>query len=281
MTSARTWGQGSGSVAAALLEARAAITSGDARSLLRHVLGRTSAWLEAHHDDALAAESSLRYSDLVRRRAEGEPIAYLTGSREFFGRDFSVTPDVLIPRPESELLVEIAMARLREIPSPRVLDLGTGSGCIAVTLALELAGAEITAIDASPAALVIARRNAARHGAVVRCLHSDWFAGLGEKRYHLIAANPPYIASEDPHLNEGDLRFEPRQALAGGSDGLAAIRRIVAGAAHHLLPDGELWLEHGYDQAEAVRPLLADAGFADIEQHRDLAGIVRVSGGRR
>ena len=279
-TGARPWGQGNGSIAAALIAARGLVASGEARLLLRHVLGRTAAWLEAHRDGALAAESSARFAELVRRRAEGEPIAYLTGSREFFGRDFAVTPDVLIPRPETELLVEIVAARMHRVSSPRLLDLGTGSGCIAVTLALELEGAEVTAVDVSPAALELARRNAARHGVAIRCLHSDWFAGLGDARYRLIVANPPYIAALDPHMTQGDLRFEPRQALAGGNDGLAAIARIVAGSAQHLLPSGELWFEHGYDQAESARKLLEQAGFSGVEQHRDLAGIVRVSGGR-
>jgi len=281
-TGARIWGQGTpgGSIAAALLEARAKISPGDARVLLRHVLGCTTAYLEAHRDDVLPMDAATFFSDLLRRRAAGEPVAYLTGWREFYGRAFVVTPGVLIPRPETELLVEVAIARLRGIPSPLLLELGTGSGCIAITLALELAGAEITANDVSPEALALAGRNAARHGVVIRFLHSDWFEALGDVRYHLIVANPPYIASGDPHLRQGDLRFEPAPALASGSDGLAAIRRIIAGSAQHLLPGGELWFEHGYDQAEAAQKLLEEAGFADIEQHRDLAGILRVSGGR-
>jgi len=266
-------------IVAALIEASAAIPIGESRLLLRHLLSRTTAYLEAHRDDALPAAAASGFAELVKRRAAGEPVAYLIGSREFFGRDFAVTPDVLIPRPETELLVELVVARWRGMPSPRLLDLGTGSGCIAVTLALELEGAEITASDISPEALALAGRNAARHGAAIRCLHSDWFEALGEVRYQLIVANPPYVASGDPHLTQGDLRFEPAQALASGIDGLAAIRRIVAGAARQLLPGGELWFEHGYDQAEGVRMLLEQAGFSDIEQHRDLAGIVRVSGG--
>jgi len=280
-TGARIGDQGTngGSIAAALSETRAAVPMNEARLLLRHVLGCEAAFLEAHRDDALPAHAAAEFAKLVNRRAAGEPIAYLTGSREFYGRDFAVTPDVLIPRPETELLVDLAMASLQGISPARVLDLGTGSGCIAVTLALELEGAEITAVDISPAALELARRNAARHGAVIRCLHSDWFEGLGDSRYHLIVANPPYIASLDPHMSQGDLRFEPRQALAGGDDGLAAIRNIVAGSAPHLLPGAELWFEHGYDQAESARMLLEQAGFTGIEQHRDLAGIVRVSGG--
>lgn len=278
-TSARIWGQGTGSIVTALTEARATIPISEARLLLRQVLGCTAAYLEAHRDDDLPAEAASRLSELASRRAAGEPIAYLTGVREFYGRDFAVTPDVLIPRPETELLVELAIDSMQGISRARILDLGTGSGCIAVTLALELEGAQITAADISPEALALARRNAARHSAVVDCVHSDWFESLGDVRCHLIVANPPYIRAEDSHLSQGDLRFEPRQALASGVDGLAAIRRIVEASPHHLLPGGRLWFEHGYDQADAVRTLLEEAGYADIQQHRDLAGIVRVSGG--
>jgi release factor glutamine methyltransferase len=267
-------------IAAALNAAHATIPSNEARLLLRQVLGCTVAYLVAHRDDALPAEAALRFLELASRRAAGEPVAYLTGYREFFGRDFAVTPAALIPRPETELLIELAIASLQGISPARILDLGTGSGCIAVTLALELEHAEITAVDVSPDALALARRNAASHGAVIRCLHSDWFESLDDVRCHLIVANPPYIASGDPHLSQGDLRFEPPHALASGADGLAAIRRIVEASPHHLLPGGRLWFEHGYDQAEEVRTLLEEAGYADIQQHRDLAGIVRVSGGR-
>ncbi|MFA4968930.1 MAG: peptide chain release factor N(5)-glutamine methyltransferase, partial [Sulfuritalea sp.] len=159
-------------------------------------------------------------------------------------------------------------------------DLGTGSGCIAVTLALEIPQAEVTAVDASAAALSVARGNAERLGASLRLLQSDWFDQLAGERFDLIVANPPYIAAADPHLAAGDLRHEPAAALASGAAGLDAIRRIIAAAPAHLAPGGQLWLEHGYDQAEAVRKLLAAAGLSGIEQHRDLAGIVRVSGGR-
>ncbi|MCX7174964.1 MAG: peptide chain release factor N(5)-glutamine methyltransferase [Proteobacteria bacterium] len=268
------------SIAAALKAARTAIPIGEARLLLRQVLGCSAAYLEAHSDDALPTEAAVRFSALARRRAAGEPIAYLTGFREFYGRDFAVSPEVLIPRPETELLVDLAVSSLRGIRSPSVLDLGTGSGCIAVTLALELELAEITASDISPDALAMARLNASWQSADIRCVHSDWFEALGDTQYHLIVANPPYIPSGDPHLNQGDLRFEPPRALASGVDGLAAIRRIVEDSIHHLLPGGGLWFEHGYDQADQARTLLQEAGYSSIEQHRDLAGIIRVSGGR-
>lgn len=267
------------SVARLLAEARRRIPVAEARLLLGHLLGRDNAWLEAHRDDAVAEETVIEYSALAGRRAAGEPIAYLLGVREFYGRDFVVTPDVLIPRPETELLIDIAKEKLFAADSARILDLGAGSGCIAVTLALELPWAEVTAVDVSPAALAVARRNAARQAAQVEFAASDWFAALPPQRFDFIVANPPYVAAGDQHLDEGDLRFEPRDALTDQADGLSAIRRIVAAAPHWLNPGGWLFLEHGYDQAAAVRGLLEAAGFAGIEQHRDLAGIVRASGG--
>lgn len=270
-------------VAGLLAEARRRIPVAEARLLLGHLLGRDNAWLEAHRDDAVAEEAATEYSALAGRRAAGEPIAYLLGLREFYGRDFVVTPDVLIPRPETELLIDIAKEKLFAADSARILDLGAGSGCIAVTLALELPWATVTAVDVSAAALAVARRNAVRQAAHVEFVASDWFAALPPQRYDFIVANPPYVAAGDPHLAEGDLRFEPRDALTGPGDegdGLSAIRRIVAAAPHWLNPGGWLFLEHGYDQAAAVRGLLEAAGFAGIEQHRDLAGIVRASGGQ-
>lgn len=265
-------------VAAALTAARARLPAVEARLLLAHTLERSVAWLIAHDDEVLAEEPLRRFASLVARRAAGEPVAYLIGRREFFGRDFAVSPAVLIPRPETELLVDIALAQLSM--GDRILDLGTGSGCIAITLALESPQARVSAVDASPAALELARGNAGRLGARVRFLHSDWFAAVAGERFELIVANPPYIAITDAHLASGDLRHEPVAALAGGTDGLDAIRHIASTALHHLVPGGQLWLEHGYDQAVAVRALLAAAGLADIEQHPDLAGIIRVSGGR-
>ena len=265
--------------AAMLAEARQRIPAAEARLLLGHLLGKSAAWLEAHRDEV--AGDADEYSALVDRRAAGEPIAYLIGVREFYGRDFTVTPDVLIPRLETELLVDIAKSKVSAGETASILDLGAGSGCLAVTLALELHHARVTAVDISPAALAVARGNAARLGAAVDFTESDWFAALEPQCFDLIVANPPYVAAGDPHLAEGDLRFEPADALTDHADGLTAIRRIIAQAPSWLSPGGWLFFEHGYDQGAPTRALLESAGFVDLEQHRDLAGIVRTSGGRR
>lgn len=268
-------------IAAALAEARRSIPVTEARLLLRHLLDCPAAWLEAHRDDELDAAVGERFVALAARRAAGEPVAYLVGSREFYGRDFAVGPAVLIPRPETELLVDLVKAALSGAAAPRILDLGTGSGCLAITLALELPQAKVVALDRSPEALAVARDNAERLGARVDFLESDWFAAVAGEHFDCIVANPPYIADGDPHLAEGDLRFEPAMALSCGPDGLDAIRHIVVAAQVHLNAGGRLLFEHGYDQAEAAGGLLAGAGLVDLEAHRDLAGIVRVSGGRR
>lgn len=266
-------------IAEALAQARGRIEPAEAKLLLRHVLGVAASEIAAHPERALDESQSSRYAELVVRRAAGEPVAYLVGSREFYGREFRVTPAVLIPRPETELLVEIALRKVSRGGTPdriQVLDLGAGSGCVGVTLALEL-GCEVTAVDVSGDALAVARDNAARLDARVQFVESDWFAAI-DGRFDLIVGNPPYVAEGDAHLR--DLAFEPMTALTCGADGLSATRRIVAEAPRHLAPGGWLFLEHGYDQAEAMRALLAGAGFVAVEQHRDLAGIVRVSGGR-
>lgn len=265
-------------IAEVLAQARGRIESAEAKLLLRHVLDVAASEIAAHPERMLDESQSSRYAELVARRMAGEPVAYLVGYREFFGRDFRVTPAVLVPRPETELLVETALAKVSRRGTPRLLDLGAGSGCVAITLALEL-GCPVAAVDVSRDALAVARGNAERLGAQVTFIESDWFANV-VGRFDLIVGNPPYVAEGDPHLSEGDLRFEPMPALASGADGLDAIRRIVADAPCHLNPGGWLFLEHGYDQADRVRTLLGNAGFADIELHRDLAGIVRVSGGR-
>jgi release factor glutamine methyltransferase len=267
-------------VGAALAAARARLPASEARLLLGHVLDKPSSWLIAHEDEVLDENAMLNFASLAARRAGGEPVAYLVGRREFFGRDFTVSPGVLIPRPETELLVELAVAGLGAGSTARILDLGTGSGCIAVTLALELPQAQVSAIDSSAAALAVAKVNAQRHGARLRLRQSDWYAALSGERFDLIVANPPYIAIADPHLDAGDLRHEPSAALASGRDGLDAIRRIVADAPAFLERGGRMLLEHGYDQAPTVRNLLVAASLTDIEQHRDLAGIPRVSGAR-
>lgn len=288
-------------VAAALAAAREKLPASEVRQLLGHALGRPAVWLIAHDDEVLDEDSLLRFASLVARRKGGEPVAYLLGYREFYGREFAVSPAVLIPRPETEMLVDMALAQevgagataksaaLSTTPrttprtttrAPRILDLGTGSGCIAITLALEIPAAQVSAVDASDAALSVARKNAERLEASVHLLRGDWFDSLAGERFDLIVANPPYVAEADPHLAAGDLCHEPRLALASGADGLDAIRRIVADAPAHLVPGGQLWLEHGYDQADAVRELFAGADWTDIAQHRDLVGIVRVTGGR-
>lgn len=264
----------------ALADARRRIAAAEARLLLGHCLGLDLAWLTAHGDEVIGPAMESAYFALVDRRASGEPMAYVIGHREFFGREFEVSPAVLIPRPETELLVELGLNAVRDRAAPRVLDIGTGSGCIAVTLALECPQARVTAVDVSLPALELARRNASQFGAAVEFHASDWFSALAGRCFDLIVANPPYVAAGDAHLCQGDLRFEPPGALASGEEGLDAIRHILAQAPHHLDPGGRVLLEHGYDQAESVRGLLVSHAYGDIEQHRDLAGIVRVSGGR-
>jgi len=267
-------------IAGALAWARARIDLMDARVLLRHVLQCPAARLVAWPEQRLGSEDWVAYRNLVERRVAGEPIAYLTGEREFFGREFLVTPAVLIPRPDTELLVELALAHAAGRKGVRVLDMGTGSGALAITLALELDEADVTALDRSREALWVAMANAARLGASVSFVQSDWFSALGDERFDLIVANPPYIAAADPHLEQGDVRFEPPGALAAGPSGLDDLEEIVMRAPSRLENDGWLFLEHGYDQAAAVRGLLADAGFAAIASWKDIAGIERVSGGR-
>jgi release factor glutamine methyltransferase len=249
------------------------------RIVLGHALGLTRVGLiTGSHREVTAAEA-LAIDELVARRLAGEPIAYIVGKREFYGLDFAVTPAVLIPRPDTELLVELALERLPA--RGRVLDMGTGSGAIAVALAHTRPDAVVTALDASPAALQVAGANAASHGAAVRFIDSDWYAGVKGETFELIVSNPPYIASGDSHLSQGDLRFEPADALTDHADGLSDLRTIVAGAVAQLAPGAWLLLEHGYDQAAAVRGLLTLHGYAEVQSWRDLSGIERVSGGRR
>lgn len=267
-------------IAGALEWARKRIDSVDARALLRHVLQCPASRLVAFPESRLEPLQWADFNALVERRAAGEPVAYLVGERAFYGYDLVVTPAVLIPRPDTELLVELALAHFGDKPGARVLDLGTGSGALAVALALELPDAEVTAVDRSREALLVAMANAARLGSSVSFVLSDWFSALGGDRFQLIVANPPYIAAGDPHLEQGDLRFEPQTALASGPEGLDDLAQIAAEAPHHLEPGGWLFMEHGYDQAMRVRSLLTDAGFASIASHRDLAGIERVTGGR-
>ena len=272
----------------ALEEAEAAIGRVDAQVLVCHALGVDRAHLVANPLRILRETEDARIDMLVAQRALGSPVAYLLGKREFWSREFSVTPDVLIPRPETETLVEAALARLAVAGHPgegrgpiTLLDLGTGSGAIAITLALERRDAAVTATDASPAALVVARANAHALGALVEFVPGDWYCAVPGRAFDVIVSNPPYIAARDPHLALGDLRFEPPAALCDGSDdGLASLRMIVAGARAHLAPGGWLLLEHGHDQAEAVMRLLGEAGMAEAVSLPDLAGIPRVAAAR-
>jgi release factor glutamine methyltransferase len=253
----------------------------EAELLLGHALGRDRAWLYAHADDAPDADGALRFHALLVRRAGGEPIAYIVGRREFWSLDLSVNSDVLIPRPETELLVELALQRIPQNVQVNIADLGTGSGAIALAIARERPQARVLATDASRSALAIARENAERLGiGNVEFGQGDWCAALGERRFELIASNPPYIAQADAHLQRGDLRFEPRAALASGADGLDAIRSIVAAAPAHLQPHSWLLFEHGHDQGAAARELLALGGFVEIFSAVDLEQRERVSGGR-
>ncbi len=250
----------------------------EAKILAQHALGVPRSWLVARLDDPVDLQQARAVERLYARRQGGEPVAYITGEREFYGLDFAVGPAVLIPRPETELLVDLALQTL-DGRGGRVLDLGTGSGAVAIAIAHEAPDAEVWALDASEKALDAARANAARHNVSVRFVRSDWFGRIGAERFDVIVSNPPYIAADDPHLREGDLRFEPRDALVGGPDGLDASapssrrRRATSSRA------GGCFLEHGWDQAERCRDLLAACGFHDVQSWDDLAGIARVSGG--
>jgi release factor glutamine methyltransferase len=267
------------------LQAALNLDSGSARievqCLLQTVLQVNRAWLLTHSEQSLNADQQARYAALFERRLRGEPIAYILGEREFYGLDFKVSPATLIPRPDTELLVELALQRIPQHTRWRVLDHGTGSGAIALSIAHARLDAEVTAVDASPEALEVARVNAQRLNLNnVRFLRSDWFGSLSNERFDIIVSNPPYIAAGDMHLSQGDVRFEPISALASGADGLDDIRCIATQAQAHLNDNGWLLFEHGYDQAARVRVLLQQAGFTGVFSARDLAGIERVSGGR-
>ncbi len=255
------------------------IDSADARALLAHALQCTPAWLFAHGDEAIDHSALHRFETLLARRAQGEPVAYLTGRRGFWSFDLMVSPHTLIPRPETERLVELALERVGTAPGLRIADLGTGSGAIALALAHERPQAQVIAVDVSEGALAVARANAhALHLNNVEFRHGDWLQPLAGERFDLIASNPPYIAVGDAHLDA--LRYEPEPALSSGRDGLDAIRTIVRDAPAHLHTGGWLLLEHGWDQGNAVRALLQSAGFDDVQTHRDLEDRERVSSGR-
>lgn len=250
----------------------------DAEVLLGFVLGQSRTYLYTWPERELSATQQSLLEELVARRASGTPVAYLVGEREFWSLPLQVNEHTLIPRPETELLVEQALARLPR--SGRALDLGTGTGAIALALVSERPDAEIWAVDASLEALKVARANVERLGLPVQLVHSDWFAQVSGQRFHLIVSNPPYIAEADPHLGQGDVRFEPLTALASGRDGLADIRQIVARAPAHLHPGGWLLFEHGYDQGAPVRELLTRAGFSSVETVQDYGGNDRVTLGQ-
>ena len=260
----------------------------EARRLLAYLTGQPLTWFMAHGDDPADPDIATRFQALAKRRRAGEPLAYLLGQQEFYGRPFAVSPAVLIPRADTETLVETALEQLARLRRQRcavplsLLELGTGSGIIAITLALEAPDTEVHAVERSPEALAVAQQNAKALGADRIHWHAGswWQALASPRRFDLIVSNPPYIAAGDHHLQQGDLRFEPPQALAAGPDGLDDLRIIIGGTPAHLNPGGWLLLEHGYDQEAPVQALLRDAGFADVFTRRDLAGQPRVSGGR-
>jgi len=264
--------------AGALLRA-SGLPQREARVLLAHVLGVPRERLIARPDTIVPDDSAGWFDALSRRRQEGEPLPYLIGEQEFYGRRFAITRDVLIPRPDTETLVDVTLRCLGGSKSPRMLELGTGSGCIAVTLKLERPDAELTATDLSLAALAVARTNTEAWAAAVELQHGNWFAAVeAAEPFDLVLSNPPYVAVGDPHLET--LGHEPPLALSDGADGLRCLSEIIAGAGAHLKPRAWLVLEHGYDQAAAVGELMLNAGFSDVEVERDAAGRERVTRGR-
>ena len=272
-------------VAQLLAEARRALGGdaeavGEAELLLARVLQRDRSWLIAWPEAEVATQDAARFRDWVARRAAGEPVAHILGERDFWTLRLQVNRHTLIPRPETEHLVEWALQRLPAEAPLRVIDLGTGSGAIALALAAERPAWRIFASDRSAAALAVARANAARMNLPVRLLQTDWLAGVAGP-FELIVSNPPYVAEDDPHLAQGDLPREPRSALTAGRDGLDAIRQILAQAPQRLAPGGWLLLEHGHDQAPACRALMDEAGLTEVASGRDLAGHWRFTHGRR
>lgn len=246
--------------------------------LFQHVLGVNRAWLITHENDELSVSQQATVEALLKRRLAGEPIAYILGFREFYGLPLKTTPATLIPRPDTETLVEAVLDKIPQSESLKVLDLGTGTGAIALAIAQNRPNAQVTAVDFSAEALSVAQENAQNLGLVrVRLMQSDWFSSLKGEKFDVIVSNPPYIAENDTHLKQGDLRFEPITALASGEDGLNDIRRIIQEAPNYLNPHGWLMLEHGYDQAEKVAELLKSSGFSQISHTQDLAGIQRVT----
>lgn len=251
----------------------------EARVLATHAWDVRSSWLIAHDTEVLTPQQHERFQALLERRLGGEPIAYITGEREFYGRTFSVTPAVLIPRPETELLVEMVLKQIPLHQSIDILELGTGSGCIAITLALERPHAHVTATEKHDDALSVAKINARRLGAQIEMLKSDWFSALAQRKFDFIVSNPPYVACLDPHLQRGDVQFEPRSALASGPKGMDDLAHLISRAPSFLKNQAAIYLEHGYDQACAAAELLKQAGFTDICTARDLSGNDRLISG--
>ncbi len=246
--------------------------------LLCRALGVAKSYLIAHSDEALTPEQLVQYQSLTKRRLKGEPIAYILGEREFYSLNFKVTPAVLIPRPDTELLVELALTHIKQNQPCQVLDLGTGSGAVGISIAKHRHNASITAIDQSKDALAVASYNATTLAiSNITLRHSDWYSALAGMKFDVIVSNPPYIEADDLHLSQGDLRFEPISALVSGADGLDSLRQIVGHAQQHLSAKGWLLLEHGYNQAEKCRALLLAHGFKQVESGRDLSGIERVT----
>ena len=252
----------------------------EANLLCQQVLNVNRAWLISHETDALEANQQVDFEALVQRRLNGEPIAYILGSREFYGLALKTTPATLIPRPDTETLVEEALAKIPQNASLNILDLGTGTGAVALAIANHRPNCKVTAVDASSGALNVALENTQHLKLInVRLLESNWFSELAGENFDVIVSNPPYIAKDDEHLKQGDLRFEPLSALASGEDGLDDIRNIIQDAPNYLNQNGWLMLEHGYDQANAVVELLTERGFSQIEHAKDIAGIRRVTFG--
>lgn len=259
---------------------RARIAHLETQVLLAHVLECDRSWLIAHDQDLVDAAQRNLFLSLVKRRINGEPIAYLTGYREFWSLDLKVSPDVLIPRPETELLIETVLKHFTESKASamNVADLGTGSGAIALALATELPNATIIATDTSIPALTLATENAQGHALNnIHIVASDWCRALGANRFQIICANPPYIADSDPHLKQGDLRYEPRSALCSGSDGLDDLRQVISQAKPCLVVNGMMLVEHGADQGPQVREIFAQSGYQKISSHADLLGHERIS----
>lgn len=253
----------------------------EANLLCQQVLNVNRAWLISHETDALEVNQQAAFEALVQRRSNGEPIAYILGSREFYGLPLKTTPATLIPRPDTETLVEAALAKIPHDFNFQILDLGTGTGAIALAIASQRPQTKVIAVDASPEALKVATENAQSLNLSNVCLiESNWFSALVSEKFNVIVSNPPYIAQDDEHLKQGDLRFEPLSALASGVDGLNDIRKIIQDAPDYLNPNGWLMLEHGYDQADAVAALLSARGFNQIDHAKDIAGIRRVTFGR-